>query len=264
MSETAEGGLVARVERLERQNRRLRRALVSVAVLTAAGLLMAPAPRTPPKPVRTSELQIVDDQGVARISMRVAANGDPKLLVTAAAGDAIELGMNEGHPELSLRALDRAKAVLGIEKDGPALDLASADGSRTAKVRAGGSLGLFVGDTTGGRRAASVTLGDTGPSVSLVSPDESGSPAIALQLSSPFGPLLAVTKGLASASLNVSPDQDPSVTITDGKGRDRAVLGVTRLSAESRRRGKSVERRTTDPSSLVLFAPDQTVVWKAP
>lgn len=269
MREPEMKSLVARVECLERENRRLKRVAASVAVvLTAAVLLTAAAskspPKSPPKALRVTDLEVVDGKGVTRIALKVGTNGEPKVTLASAAGDAIELGMTESRPVLSLHGKNRGKAVLEIEDDGPDLSLESADGAQTAKLHAGDPLGVFIDDSTSPRRMASVFLGDHGPSLSLVSPDEPGAPAIAVQLSSPFGPLLAVTHGLASASLNVSAEEDASVTITDEKGRDRAVLGVTSLVATSRRKGRPDEKHEREPASLVLFDPDQTVVWKAP
>ena len=265
MDEPQEGHLVARMERLERENRRLKRVALFAAVLLTAAVLLGPAAsKSPPKVLKAAELQVVDGKGVARITMRVATNGDPRVTVTSVGGDAIELGLAESRPLLSLRGRNGEKAALEIGEDGAALALESADGARTTKLYAGDTPGVFIGDSSSGRRTASLALGEHGPSLSLVSPDEPGAPAIAVQVSSPFGPLLAVTHGLASASLNVSSEENASVTITDGKGRDRAVLGVTSLVVESRRKGRAAEKHETGPASLVLFNPDQTVVWKAP
>ena len=51
----------------------------------------------------------------------------------------------------------------------------------------------------------------------------------------------------------------PHVSLFDKDGRVRAVLGAVDLPVP-----KTGEQKTRSPSSLVLFGPDRTVVWKAP
>ncbi len=265
MSEPTGGDLLERLERIERANRRLKRVVVSAVVLVAAVLLLAPAaPKTAPKVLKAREVQVVDEQGVARITLTVEMSGEPRLTLSGPRTSAVQLALMKDQPVLSVRDDNRVRASLEVADAGTVLVLEDAEGKRAARLRAARDLGLFVSDVKSGRRGASLSLGDEGPSVSLSSPDEAGSPTIGLQVSPTFGPLLALTKGLAAASANVSLDGDPSITLADAQGHDRAVLGVTKLEVERRRRGKAVEKQRTEPSSLVLFNPDQTVVWKAP
>jgi hypothetical protein len=266
MSETTSESLVARVERLERENRRLKRITLAAGVLAAAGLLLAPsAPKKePPKVLKAREVQVVDDQGVARITMKIEANGDPALSITGTKGSGLRMGLAQGRPSLSLSDETRVRAVLEVGKDAAALDFDDADGRRTARLEAGANTGLLLGDAKSVGAEASLTLGEKGPSVSLSSPGDVGDASVTLLASPTFGPLIAASKGLAAARLNVSYQGEPSVTVSDSEGRDRAVLGVTKLEIERKKRGKVVEKQKTDPSSLVLFDREETVVWKAP
>jgi hypothetical protein len=267
MSESTHGSLVARVERLERENRRLKRVALSAAVLAVAGLLLAPsAPKKEAvKVLKAREIQVVDDVGATRITMKVEANGDPALSIKGPTGGAIQLALAQGRPVLSLSDESRVRASLEIGKDGGAvLDLGDAEGRRVARLVAGGAAGLVVSDSKSVGTEASLLLGDKGPALSLSSPGDKGDASVTLLASPDSGPLVAASKGLAAARLDVSPGGDPSMTVSDAEGRDRAVLGVTKLEVETKRKGKGVQKQRTDPASLVLFDAQETVVWKAP
>lgn len=268
MSERAAESLVRRVERLERENRRLKRGLLAAAVVLGAGLVLAPsAPKKkepPPKPVKASEVQIVDGQGATRIALKVEANGDPVIALSGAKGSGIRLALGGEKPAIALSDDLRERAVLAIAKDGASLDLEDAEAKRTVRLQAGAALGLLVDDGKSPGAGAALIVGDGEPSLTLSSPDEAGAASVALSVSPETGPLVAATGGLAAAKLGVSREGDPSVTISDATGRDRAVLGVTKLEVEKRKRSKTVEKQKTEPSSLCLFDADETVVWKAP
>lgn len=93
--------LIARVEALERENRRWKRAaLVAAAILAAGAAVGMSSP--PTKTLDLELLRIVDARGKARVI----------------------LGMGEEGPALSLLdEKERLRANLGIEKEGPSLDL---------------------------------------------------------------------------------------------------------------------------------------------
>jgi hypothetical protein len=267
MTEHATPDLVARVERLERENRRLKRLATAATILLAAGLLLAPAaPKTVPKLLKAREVQVVDDEGAPRITLALAASGDPELRIAGSKGSGIRLGLAQDHPALSLRDENRERASIEVGESATALGLEDADGKRAARLEAGTALGVFVDDSRSGRREVSLGVSDEGASLSLSAPDEADMPTVSLQLSPVSGPGLALTSGLAGTTLNVSREGEPSVTLTDTQGRDRAVLGVTRLEIEtrSRKKGKPIEKRKTDVSSVVLFDSDETVIWKTP
>ncbi len=266
MSARVDESIVTRVERLERENRRLKRGLIFAAVVAAAALALAPsAPKKkPPETVKAREVQIVDDQGNARISMRLEANGDPVLALIGTKGSGARLALADDRPALTLSDETRVRASLEIAKDGAGLDLEDAEGKRSASVQAGGTLGFLLEDTSRGRSEGGLLIADMGPALALSSPDEEGVAEVMLQASRGSEPLISASRGLAAARLDVSRDGGPSVTLSDASGHDRAVLGVTTLEVERKRRGKGVEKQRTDPSSLVLFDGDETVIWRAP
>jgi len=270
MSEPAAESLVRRVERLERENRRMKRLALAAAVVVGAGLVLAPsAPKKEPKKevlkvLRGKEVQVADENGVTRISLKLEANGDPVVALAGADGSGIRLALGGGRPELTLSEKTRGRAILAIDKDGASLDLDGPEAQRTVRLQAGAALGLLVDDGRSPGAGAALVVGDGEPSLTLSAPDESAAASVTLQVSAETGPLVAVTGGLAGAKLGVSREGDPAVIISDTTGRDRAVLGVTKLEVEKKRRNKAVEKQKTEPSSLCLFDADETVVWKAP
>lgn len=266
MSRPMAESLVARVERLERENRRSKRLLLGAAVIAVAGLVLAPgAPKKePPKVLKTREVQIVDDQGTVRMALKIEANGAPVLSLAGTKGSGMRLALVEDRPVLELSDETRVRATLGIDKDGAGLDLQDSEAKRTVRLQAGAALGLLVDDGKSPGAGAALVVGDGEPSLTLSAPDDVGPAAVSLQVSPETGPLVAASRGLAAARLDVSRDADPSVTVSDAKGRDRAVLGVTKLEVEKKKRGKQIEKQRTEPSSLVLFDPEETVIWRAP
>lgn len=113
---SAPRNLIERVDALERENRRWKRAtLVVAAALAAAAVVGMSSP--PTKTLDLELLRIVDSRGKARAI----------------------LGMGDDGPALSL--LDekgRLRANLGIEKDGPSLDLLDTSESPRAQLTVDG------------------------------------------------------------------------------------------------------------------------------
>jgi hypothetical protein len=112
----AEPNLIERVEALERENRRWRRAaLVAISAFAAAAALGLSAP--PAKTLDLQLLRIVDARGKTRAV----------------------LGMGDEGPALAL--LDekgRLRANFGVEKDGPSLDLLDASETPRAQLTVDG------------------------------------------------------------------------------------------------------------------------------
>ena len=206
MSTRVDESIAVRVERLERENRRLKRVLLVAAVVAAAGLMLAPsAPKKKPlETVKAREVQIVDDQGNARISMKLEANGDPVLALIGAKGSGARLALIGDRPVLALSDETRVRASLQITKDGAGLDLEDAEGKRGASMQAGGTLGFLLEDTGTGRAEGGLVIGAIGPAVVLSTPDDAGVTEVLLQASRGTEPLITASRGLAAAKLDVS------------------------------------------------------------
>ena len=74
--------IMARVERLERQNRRMKLVVVSMVVVVGAGLLMGQASPTKkvPKVITAEKFRVVDKDGNLRIGLGVEPDGSPRLM----------------------------------------------------------------------------------------------------------------------------------------------------------------------------------------
>lgn len=135
MTPTVVDALVERIDRLERENRRFRRAAAVVALGIAAAFLMGQtAPRSPA--VETQKLVLKDKRGKVRAVLGAFSDDEPYGL-------------------LVFDANQRIRAKLGLEEDGtPLLSLSDAGGAERVTLRP--ELGLRVqGD------GPSVTLGVT-------------------------------------------------------------------------------------------------------
>jgi hypothetical protein len=103
------GAVVARLEKVERQNRRLRGAGIAVVVLAAAGLLMGQA---------MPKARIVEAEGF------VLKDGAGKVRA--------ELAVTEDRPGLALYDENgKPRAVLSVGKAGPGLGLYDENGNPT-------------------------------------------------------------------------------------------------------------------------------------
>jgi hypothetical protein len=120
--------VVERLEKVERQNRRLRGAGIAVLVLAVAGLLMGQAmPRA--RIVEAEGFALKDAAGKARATLAVV-KGAPRLLLYDENGKTrVGLNMTEAGPSLALADENgKGRVVLDVRKDGAGLDLADENG----------------------------------------------------------------------------------------------------------------------------------------
>ena len=108
--------LVARLEQVERENRRLRRAGVMIVLLAVAGLLMGQA-SPPRRTVEAERFLVRDSQGRIRAELGVFEKGVTRLRLLDTVGNAraILAVTEEGLPALAL--LDRGQARLMVTAD---------------------------------------------------------------------------------------------------------------------------------------------------
>ncbi|MBI2391175.1 MAG: hypothetical protein HYV09_16415 [Deltaproteobacteria bacterium] len=119
--------LEARLSRLERDNRRLRRTLAALVVAASAPLLLAYVPAN--DRIEAAELVVRDKGGAVRARVWVDEKGktrltlrdqDGKSAVMLASGDgaSLSLGDKEGKSSVVLSAASASKGVLVLENDG--------------------------------------------------------------------------------------------------------------------------------------------------
>jgi hypothetical protein len=116
---TTTATVMARLDKLERQNRRFRFALASMALLSSLLLFVGAAPSIV-DPVTAKKFVLLDDAGRARGVLET----------------------NDGNPDLALDGADGQRAVFGIAPTGPARFILSgkADGAVEASVSQNGGL----------------------------------------------------------------------------------------------------------------------------
>jgi len=126
---TKDGNIKQRLEKLERQNRRMKLAGVGALVIAAAFLLMGQAsgPRTLPE-VRANSFVLVDAQGRQRATLSMDMN-EPGLALRDASG-AIRAMLANSPQGPTLGLLDangKAAATLAVLSDGPLLGMLDAN-----------------------------------------------------------------------------------------------------------------------------------------
>ena len=143
--------LEQRIEELERQNRRIKRAgLLTVVGVLAATLLYVGLQatsraiaqgRTESKVIEATEFRLVDRSGKLRAALGMA-NGEPGLVLYDKDGKArasLELGKN-GEPALTLYDKDgKARADLHLDERGAFLNLVEENGKSLATLGVGKS-----------------------------------------------------------------------------------------------------------------------------
>lgn len=236
--------LAARVERLERENRRFKRwAAVGVLLLGGAVLLGQAAPERVHDVVQARDFQLLDAQGRSRGGMSVGSDGSLGLNMFDQAGaHRVVLGLSpSGAPMLVLHA---------STKEGGGASLALLDDGRAA---------LFLD----GRDARGSSLlgcsADGSPYLSLT--DRAGTPRAQLGLNERLLPSLVIldSAGRSRAVLTLADGGAPFLELYDEDGVGRATLGATDLVMP--KTGASVR---TAESSLVLTDRSRTVVYRAP
>jgi len=123
------GTIEQRLEKLERQNRRMKLAGVGALVIAAAFLLMGQASGTRTQDeVRARSFVLVDAQGKQRATLDMYTD-QPRLALSDTNGKIrVALAISQGGPALALvDANGKATASLFVTPDGPLLDMLGAN-----------------------------------------------------------------------------------------------------------------------------------------
>jgi hypothetical protein len=232
------GAIEERLEKLERQNRRMKLAGLGAMVIAGAFVLMGQAsgPRTPPE-VRAKSFVLVDANGETRARLYMSAS---------AKGPELDLLDAKGNP----------RVVLGASGTSGGLDLLDAKGNERLTLD-GPPIGpaLVLSDANGNTRAEMDAFSDS-PELDLY--DASGKPRAGLG-AWPEGPGLKLydANGKPRAGLAVTSD-GPTLGLDDANGF-KTRIGVTGLVTPA-----TGETHKTSAASIVLFGKDRKVLWSAP
>ncbi len=254
-----ESSLLQRVERLERQNRRLRFSLLAGGL----GLFLAAATGSSPwiESGPGAEMGGIPDVVEAERIVLRGANGE----------EACVIGVdNKGFPQLIMRK-DKSHAIMTL--NGPGLLLRGADGKRSA----------FMGMDTRGMTTLSLTSERLIDGVKLaVKPDgaaglylldQDGRDRLGLEASKNSGAniVLRNPQGRIRTSLGIDPHEIPALLFFDQEGRRRTGIlvdesGKPLLAIEDERGNPRLEITSHfDGSGLIrLLREDGGLVFEAP
>ena len=264
-------GVRERLNRLERQNRRLKFAGLSILGLAVAAILMGQA--SPRKEIRAERFVLIGKGGkkLAELSSGSFVTKDFKevkeyplavhfRLFDSDGKPKVSLSVQDGYPDLSMGSIDTKMLFLTASPDITGLvvkDKKFSDQIRLGAKSAGSpTLELFEGR---GQKTVSIK-GGGGGSILL---GQDGNDRIRLWsgFGTAFGPSMNLWdgKGTSRVYYGLADDGSPSIHLSDEAGKTRAVLGVTTLQVV-----RTGETRTTPASSLVLFDKNRKVIWEAP
>jgi len=229
--------IVARLTRVEKQNRCLKRA--GLIVLLVSGTL-AVLGATQPKRISEAEEFVLKD-GNGTIRARLAMSLDRPTLTLVDAKGMPQVGLAGGQePFLVLnQSSGESQVKLSSSKDLFGLALYGKDTAENHGVRAG--LGVFQGI----------------PALSLY--NETGKEQVGLDLSPEFGASLVLSdvNGEPRTTLGVARDKT-SFVLSDKEGFE-TTIGITELEAL-----RTGEKRRTSAASIVLFGKNRKMLWSVP
>jgi hypothetical protein len=246
--------LETRLEKLQRQNRRLKGLGLVFLLIVLSGLLLA---RTLHKPAHTlvvHRLELRDEAGKL-CGDWIVKNGATSLRLYDAAGKPrAALGVTGEGPSLWFYdAAGKYRAGLGMFGEGPSLWFYDAAGNARAGLEVDGEgPGLALLDDAGKPRARLTVDGEGAPGLWFY--DAAGKLRVALAVTG-GGPGLGLIDAAGKGGVGI--DQN-SLSVTDVQGF-KSVVGVTGLETPA-----TGENDTTGAAAVTLFGKDRKVIWQAP
>ena len=218
-----------RLEKLEKQNRRMKQAGALVLILAAALVLMGQAPAT--RTVEANDFVLKDESGKVRGRLYMTALGPSFALLDENGKQRASLGVLADMPGLSLfDANGRGRVGLVNGPSGPGLALFDANEKKRASLHlVAEGPGFYLHDASEKGRAGLFLLAD-GPRLTLYDGNEK------------------VRASLVGTTLKLSDEEGFSTTI-----------GTTDLVTTA-----TGETHKTSAASVVLFDKDKKLLWRAP
>jgi hypothetical protein len=265
MPSTTPDTATARLDRLEREGRRWRRAALGSWLAIAALLLLgqAPSPVNPSRVVEGDRFVLRDARGRTGATLGWEADGTPRLALHDPAGKprAVLSVTGAGTPGLTLLDADGAtvRAALVVGPDGaPGLALFDPAGKprlAAALFHAGAGRAPGVREPApaivayDGSGVVRATFGLRGTDAGLELADGKGTARTVLRTQADGAPdlLMRDADGRGRASLSVLPDGTPALNLHGSDGRPRATLTLDQRGA-----------------ALALANARGAVVWSAP
>ena len=251
MNEPTLDTVTQRLDRLERENRHLKRIGSMVILGLAALVLMGQAlPKPTPKTIEAEEFVLRDSKGKKRAVLGFAP------FVPAS-------------PYLGFLNEDRLSVALGIKPDGPELSLFDQRGTELVQLgvtAVGASLSLgSAGDTR-----VLLARGQDGTSLlSLAGKDRKGLASLIADADGTAGMFLFKGGQRARVGLRVRDDDSATLTLFDKAGKERVELATTTRGSAALaffdQNKKSRVLISADPEPrLTLVGKDEKAIWQAP
>ena len=231
--------VIERLEKVERQNRALRRVGGIALVLFAAILMMGQTPSRP-HTIEAGQFIVRDDAGKIRAALY-------------SKGERVVLALQDQN--------EKPRAVLDLGKDGaPSLRLFDEDGKARAGLShraTGGSL-LTLRDSNGKSRAMFITRPDGSPGLSLM--DANSKERVLLTTKKGGEPILSMMDSSAHERMTLDLDDEGYATLALlDKTRARAMLGRTAIHVMRKRRVTALA-----DSALIFFDAEGNVIFSKP
>lgn len=210
MSDRIHDHLTQRLDRLERENRRLK-LLGALALLGVAALILMgqTAPTSVANTLEAERFVLRDGAGHVRGTFGLRADGTAALALTD--------------------DTQQDRVVLSVTAPGlPGLDLSDRSGPRAGLyVRADGTAQLSLLDQSDRPRVEIKAHGDGRPSLALLDQNTRLRSMLALTAEGATGLTLYDLNGRRRTAIRTEPAGAPAVWLYDGDGNGRAMLGVT-------------------------------------
>jgi len=229
--------VVERLEKLERQNRRLKQMGAVALLIAAAVLLMGQA--SPNRTVEANEFVLRDGNGKVRGTFSMADLGPQLALLDANGIQRVNLLLTVRTPSLFLSdANGQNRVALQVSETGPFLDFYRTDGELAAWFLGPDEGGLIGLRAPNGDRRLLLRVSEDGPAVELYNNERVGANEARVALDGTAG--------------------QARLVLSDAEGFN-TVVGTTDLITP-----RTGETHKTSAASVVLFDKDKKVLWKAP
>ncbi len=252
--------LVARIERLEKQNRFFKGGGLAVLLSVAALVLMGQA--RPNRTVEAEKFTLRDSRGQVRATLGIESEDRPTLSLYDAKGWPLVSLAGEEYPFLVLsRAGSKEEVMLLATKDLYGLAIygepkGAKRGTRIGLAVVKGVPALSLYDENANERA-SIQTEPSGPSLKLT--DKDGKAGFGLWVAPFGGPDFSMYDASGKLRVDlVAPVGEPSLKLEDENGYS-AIFGSTDLVNPATGR-----KETTSAASLTLFGKDRKVLWSTP
>lgn len=252
-------GIISRLEKLENENRRLKKIGAALSVLAAVILAMGQAPSS--RTIEAEKFVLKDATRNARAVLGMFL-GEPTLTLSDAKGQQQVLLEGGDHPVISLsRTGGKEQVTLMATEELYGLAVygepkGAINGTRVGLGVWKGVPGLTLYDGSGNERAA-IQTEESGPSLKLT--DSDGKAGFNVWIAPRAGPDLSMYDASGQLRVDlVAPNGGPSLKLEDENGYS-AIFGSTDLVTP-----RTGRKEMTSAASLTLFGKDKKVLWSAP